>query len=169
MLRSMLISILILICVSLFETSILSNILFLPAIPDFLMICVLYLSANNGRLYGASIGFASGLMLDFLTAAPFGFHAFLRTCIGYLAGLFSKSINLSGFFVPFAFGFIATIAKKFLIILISALFPAVNSGVTIFSTNFAFELLANTIFTPIIFKFLDIFSEKLLLAPEKVS
>ena len=169
MFRSLLISIVILLCFALFETSILSNILFLPSVPDFLMICVLYLSANNGRLFGVTAGFASGIILDFLTAAPFGFHSLLRTLIGYFSGLLNRSINIAGAITPFIFGLLATIVKKFLILFISLLFPAVNSGVPIFSMDFLFEIVANAILTPILFRFLDIFSEKLLLSPETVS
>ncbi|MBQ3671247.1 MAG: rod shape-determining protein MreD [Treponema sp.] len=169
MVRSFLISLLILICFALFETSILSNLLFLPAMPDFLMICVLYFSACNGKVFGVVTGFSSGLVLDFLTASPFGFHCLLRTLIGYLSGLFNRSINLSGVLVPVAFALIATVAKKILIILISVTFMSVSSGVPFLSMSFLFELLANGIFAPIVFKFLDIFSEKLVLEQTTIS
>lgn len=163
------ISVLILICFALFETSILSNLLFLPVTPDFLLICVLYFSACNGKITGVLTGFSSGLVLDFLTASPFGFHCLLRTIIGYLAGMFNRSINLSGVFVPVVFALVATVAKKLLIILISVTFSSVSPGVPMFSMEFLFELIANGIFTPIVFKFLDIFGEKIILERTTVS
>lgn len=163
------ISVLIFVCFALFETSILSNLRFLPVIPDFLLICVLYFSAYNGKVFGVLTGFSSGLVLDFLTASPFGFHCLLRTVIGYFAGMFNRSINLSGVFVPVAFALIATVAKKFMIFLISVTFSSVSAGSPILSMDFLFELVANGIFTPIVFKFLGIFDDKILLGQKTVS
>ena len=60
----------ILLCFALFESAILSNVRFLPAVPDFLLLCVLYFSYNGGRMFGVATGYTSGLFLDFLTAAP---------------------------------------------------------------------------------------------------
>ena len=51
----------------LLETGILSNMLFLPAVPDFVLLCSLYFSLQNGRLFGVSAGFTGGILLDFLT------------------------------------------------------------------------------------------------------
>ena len=84
MLKSFSVSALILLCFSLLETAILSNISVLPAVPDLVLLCVLYFSLINGRMYGESTGFISGLFLDFLSGAPFGFNCVLRTLIGYL-------------------------------------------------------------------------------------
>ena len=66
MIRSYLFGILLLIVSALIETAILSNIFFLPAIPDLLLICSLYFSVNNGCVYGETLAFSSGLFIDFL-------------------------------------------------------------------------------------------------------
>ena len=70
----------------LFETAVLSNIVILPVVPDLLLICSLYFSLQNGRLFGVASGFTGGLFLDFVSACPFGFNCLLRTIIGYVAG-----------------------------------------------------------------------------------
>ena len=169
MLKSFSVSSLILLCFVIFETAILSNMLFLPAVPDFLLIITLYLSVNNGRVFGVSSGFVSGLFLDFLSASPFGLHSLLRTVIGYVAGIFNKTLNMSGIFLPAMIGFFATLFKVIVIFVISVFFADSVVPYSLFSKSFLFELAANSLLTPIVFKFLNVFSDLILLDPEKVS
>ncbi len=169
MIKSFSITSFILLCFALFESAVLSNILFLPAVPDLLLICVLYVSIQNGRLYGVSSGFVSGLFLDFLSASPFGLNCLLRTIMGYICGLFNKTLNIEGILIPFAIGACATVIKAALLWLIAFLFPSVSAVYHIISISFIAEILMNGILTPVIFSFLSIFKNKIVLAPEKVS
>lgn len=153
---------------ALFETAVLSNILILPAIPDFILICSLYFSFHNGRLFGVSSGFVGGFFLDCLSACPFGLNCLLRTIIGYFSGLFNKSLNISGVFFPFLIGAVATLIKAFVMWVISIFYLNVSAKYNILSINFLFEILFNAIFTPIVFHFLNIFKSSLSLNPEKV-
>lgn len=169
MLKSFSVSSLILLCFVIFETAILSNMLFLPAVPDFLLITVLYLSVNNGKVFGVSSGFVSGIFLDFLSVSPFGLHCLLRSVIGYIAGIFNKTLNMSGVFLPLIIGFFATLFKALLVFVISVFFQDSIVPYSLLSKPFLFELSANSVLTPIVFKFLSIFSDLILLDPEKVS
>ena len=168
MIRSFLSSILILLGVSVFESAILSNITFLPAIPDLSLLCVLFFSLNNGKILGESTGFVSGLLMDFLNACPFGFNCMVRAIIGYLGGNFCKILNTEGFFVPFLLALIVTAIKVFIIQIIYLLFPSVDVSYTIFSFDFLFELLANAFLAPFIFRFLRVFKNSVILKPENV-
>ncbi|MBQ9626087.1 MAG: rod shape-determining protein MreD, partial [Treponema sp.] len=96
--KSYLSSFLILIVFVLIETALLSNIFFLPAMPDFLLLCVLYFSIRNGKVAGELTGFASGLLLDFLSGSPFGLNCLVRTAIGFFAGFFHRMMNYESFF-----------------------------------------------------------------------
>lgn len=156
MFKSFLCSFLILLCSVIVETSILSNISFLPAVPDLALICVLYFSFLNGKNYGQVSGFLSGLLLDFLSGSPLGFNCLYRTVIGYLSGVFRRTINASGFLVPSVIGFLATILKVFLIWLISLFFKSIKIY-NIFTFSFLFELVMNVLLTPLMFKFLNSF------------
>ena len=156
MFKSFLCSFLILLCSVIVETSILSNISFLPAVPDLALICVLYFSFLNGKNYGQVSGFLSGLLLDFLSGSPLGFNCLYRTVIGYLSGVFSRTINSSGFIVPSVIGLLATILKVFLIWLISLFFKSIKIY-NIFTFSFLFELVMNVLLTPLMFKFLNSF------------
>lgn len=159
MTKSIFVSVIILLVISVFDSAILSNISFLPAVPDFLLIAVIYLSLTNGRGYGSTVGFISGLFWDFLSGCPFGLNCLLRSIMGYFPGLFSRSINFSGFFIPASFGFIGTIAKVFFTWIISLFFPNLILNYNIVSVAFLFELVCNTIFAPLIFKILGFFSK----------
>ena len=156
MFKSFLCSFLILLCSVIVETSILSNISFLPAVPDLALICVLYFSFLNGKNYGQVSGFLSGLLLDFLSGSPLGFNCLYRTVIGYLSGVFRRTINSSGFIVPSVIGLLATILKVFLIWLISLFFKSIKIY-NIFTFSFLFELDMNVLLTPLMFKFLNSF------------
>lgn len=156
MFKSFLCSFLILLCSVIVETSILSNISFLPAVPDLTLICVLYFSFLNGKNYGQVSGFLSGLLLDFLSGSPLGFNCLYRTVIGYLSGVFRRTINSSGFIVPSVIGLLATILKVFLIWLISLFFKSIKIY-NIFTFSFLFELVMNVLLTPLMFKFLNSF------------
>ncbi len=159
---------LVLLCSSLTEAAILSNIQLLPAIPDISLICVLYFSLQNGKLLGETTGFISGLCLDFLTAGPFGLNCLLRTLLGFLGGIFNKILNTEGFFIPCLLGFCATIIKALLLWGISFIFPASMVSYTPISWFFLFELGINTLLTPLIFKFLSLFKNALVVRPEAV-
>ena len=74
MVKAFLTSIFILLCTAILESAILSNMAFLPSIPDLSLSCVLYFSIQNGRLMGETTGFISGLFLDFLSSGPFGLN-----------------------------------------------------------------------------------------------
>lgn len=169
MIKSFSITTFIMLCFALLESAILSNMLFLPAVPDLMLICLLYVSIQNGRLYGVSSGFVSGLIIDFLSASPFGLNCLLRTILGYISGLFNKTLNIDGFLIPIAIGVFATILKAGVLWLIAFLFPNVSVVYHILSKTFVAELIMNGLLTPFIFKFLNVFKNSIVLAPENVS
>lgn len=134
-----------------FETSILSNIYFLPVIPDFLLLFTIYVSIQKGGVHGESVGFFSGLFLDFFSICPLGLNSLLRTIIGFIFGLFHLNIGTSGIFVPMGIGLVATIIKILLTGLISIFFPGVIYSYSLFSSIFWVECLLNTLLAPILF------------------
>jgi rod shape-determining protein MreD len=154
----------------LFETAILTNIQNLPAIPDLLLISVLYFSVCNGSLSGEITGFLSGIVLDTLSAAPLGLNALLRTLLGYFAGKFHRVLNIEGFFVRALLGFMATLFKAVIIWLIHFFYPQGTILVyNLLSIPFLVELAMNTLLTPIMFSFLSIFSAFLIARTENTA
>ena len=86
-----------------FGTAILSHIQLLPALPDLILILVVYIALYNGTAAGITAGFFSGLIFDFLSLAPMGLHSFVFTVLGFLLRvLFGQSIQVYNLLaVPF--------------------------------------------------------------------
>lgn len=160
--KSILISTFILLSATIIESSILSNISFLFVVPDFVLICTIYFALLNGKIVGESTGFISGLFLDFISGVPFGFNCLIRTIIGYLYGLFSNAVIITGFVMPVLSVGIGTIIKVVLVQLVTLFFPNISIYVTgLFSYEFLFELGINVLLAPVIFKFLSFFRNSL--------
>lgn len=158
MLVSFLISTFILLCATIIESSILSNITFLYALPDLVLICSIYFSLLNGKLYGETTGFISGIFLDFISGIPFGFNCLLRTVIGYIFGIFTETIIIKGFIIPMLTVGIGTIIKALFVYVIFFFFPNVNVyNPGLISYEFLYEFILNLILSPFIFKFLGFF------------
>lgn len=168
MIKSFSISTVIILCAALIESAVLANITVLPAVPDIVLLCVLFFSIENGKLMGESTGFISGVFLDFLSACPFGLNCLLRTIIGFVGGMFNKTLNTDGFFIPALLGFCATIIKALLLWLFSFLYPSSVVAYNPFTLLFLFELLFNTVLTPFVFKFLSLFRNTIILKPETI-
>lgn len=165
--KPFLVSILIIICATIIETAILSNIYILPVVPDLVLICSIYFSLLNGKTFGELSGFASGLALDFVTGVPLGFNCIFRTIVGYIYGLFSEHIIISGVLIPVIMAATGTVLKHLLILITSFFYINTINPTSFFSFNFLFELIMNTILAPIIFKFLSFFIKVLSLRPNK--
>ncbi len=168
MIFAFLLSTFILLVSTLVQAAILSNITFFPAVPDLCLICVLYFSLHNGKFFGETNGFLSGLFLDFLSAGPLGLNCLIRTIVGYVGGIFNKTINTEGFFIPVLLGACATALKVIVTWLLSFLFPNSIIAYNPFSVLFVFEIAVNSLLSPILFKILGLFSKTLVLKPENV-
>lgn len=170
MTKSILVSTFILLCAVIIESSILSNIAFIYVVPDLVLICSIYFSMLNGKIIGESTGLISGIFLDFITGIPFGFNCIYRTIIGYIFGIFSKTIIISGFVMPMLSVGIATIIKTIMVHVLALLFPNVHIYIAgIISYDFLFEFIENVLLAPFIFKFLSFFRKSLTVTSVKDS
>lgn len=162
MIKSYLASALVLFVAVFLEAAILSNITALPAVPDILLLCSLYVALLNGKTSGEINGFVSGVFVDFLSGSPFGFNCLYRTIIGYFAGVLGGVYSFDGFFMPAFCAFCATLAKMLCALAIAFLFPNL-APVKIALVPFLFELACNAILAPLVFKFLGLFKNLLAL------
>lgn len=168
MVKSYLISIFILLCAVIIESSILSNLSFLLAVPDIVLICSIYFSLLNGKLYGETCGFVSGIFLDWSTGIPFGFNSLIRTIVSYVFGFFSETIILKGILMPMVAVASGTVLKAVLKQLSVFFFPNVGIYLThIISYEFLFELVINTLLAPFFFNFLNLFIRSLSISSTK--
>ncbi|MBQ9630323.1 MAG: rod shape-determining protein MreD [Treponema sp.] len=148
-------------CVILVQTAILSNILFLPVIPDLALLCLLFFATQNGKISGEINGFVSGLFLDFLSGAPLGFNCIYRSLIGYITGAMGRFFSAEGIFMTSLYAFFGTLLKSIFIHIILVLFPHIIGSYPFWSLRFLYEIIANIIFAPLMFKFLNLFSSSL--------
>lgn len=133
------------------ETAILSNLYFLPVVPDLLLLYTVYVAIHRGCLHGETEGFGSGLLIDCLSSSPLGLNALLRTVIGFISGLFFLTVNTHGFLIPFLIGLFATIAKIIILSIISFFFPGNVFAYDLFSSAVWIEVLLNSLLAPVLF------------------
>jgi len=131
---------------------------YIHAGPDIALCILVFIAYVNGTMSGQLTGFFSGFILDFLSAAPLGFNAFVRTLVGALAGLLKGTFFLDFFFLPMALCAGASVFKAliyfFLHLLLSGAVPAYN----LLAPAFWVELGMNTLIAPFLFAFLKLFS-----------
>lgn len=165
MVKSTIASILTLLFIIVIQVAILSNVLILPAVPDLLLIVAIYLSLLNGRGAGECYGFVGGLFLDFATGAPMGFGSLVRTIICYVTGALGTVVQFGGVFMPCLIIFVATMAKVLFMWVLSLFFINLPKY-DVFSLSFVFEVVANVVLAPIIFRVMSAFKTLLSLEDE---
>jgi len=142
---------------SLFEAAILSNLAFLPAVPDLVLLLVVYVSFKNNSMTGATSGFITGLFLDFLSASPVGLNAFTKSLTGFIAGKFSGSFNLDKILIPALMGLAATLFKALVTFVLSLFFGSQILVYGIFDATLWLEVLVNMVCAPMVFALLGLF------------
>ncbi len=145
------------ISVVLIETAAISNWYLLPIKPDIMLIVLMYISIQNGSIAGQLTGFSSGLLIDFLSATPFGLNSLIRTILGFFGGLLHLNIQSRGIIIPIAVSFFATLSKALVIFVISFFYPDKILIYSLFSSQLWFECILNAVLSPIIFFLLSMF------------
>ncbi len=140
-----------------FQTAVLSHIQFLPALPDLILLLVIYTAFTYGTVQGIISGFFSGLMFDFLSISPFGLHAFIFTSIGFMYGLLYGKYNVQAALFPYFFGFLGTCFKAVIVMVLYFLFGSIIHIYDLNSSVFWFEAGINTILAPIFFFLCNLF------------
>ena len=142
------------------ESTLLSHLALYRAVPDLALGIIVYSAYVNGVMTGQFSGFFCGIALDFISAAPFGLNAFVRTIIGALAGMMKGTFFLDIFILPMLLCASATLIKALLFFLLSLLMPVIHSYPLAAPVLWA-ELALNTLSAPILFALLKRFSSLL--------
>ncbi|MDR1932711.1 MAG: rod shape-determining protein MreD [Spirochaetales bacterium] len=125
-------------------------------VPDLSLIAVIFIANRNGAVLGETAGFAGGIVEDFLSLSPLGFHALLKTAAGFLAGSTFGVIFIGSLFMPVLMAGAATVLKY----LLSAFLLAVTNGPgtnSLFSLSTLIEIAYNMILAPFVFALLGFF------------
>ncbi|GHT56487.1 rod shape-determining protein MreD [Spirochaetia bacterium] len=128
------------------------------AIPDLALGIIVFSAYVNGTMTGQLTGFFSGLLLDFLSAAPLGLNALIRTLAGALAGLMMGTFFLDAVFLPMILCAAATFFKAGVLFLLHLLLAGAVPSYTLFAPTFWVELALNTVLAVPLFALLKLFS-----------
>ena len=129
--------------------------------PDLSLIILVYFSFRFGSSTSQFSGFASGLMEDFLSLSPLGFNCFVKTVIGFLAGLFHERLLMDPILFPIITLVVGTIVKGVLSALLIELFHISIDAVMVFSNGFFLEILLNALLAPLMFQLLRVLLDRL--------
>lgn len=151
MIRSVVISTLLLVACAFAQSAWLGGVAVLGVTPDIGLIVLIWLSYMNGLVAGPVSGFLSGLAEDFLSASPLGFHAFIKTAVSAAAALLHGSFYIDKLLLPVILGFAGTMAKA---IAAGALFLLFGSKVHAYSPLdriLWIEAAYNAVLSPLVF------------------
>lgn len=143
------------------QATLLQGVAIFKVVPDLSLIVLLFASLKNGSMTGQVAGFASGLIQDFISSAPLGFNALIRTAIGFGFGALSGKLFIDRIIFPFLFGAVASLAKALLIGLLSLIFPEQIMGYDLGDKVFWIEMGYNAALSPLVFFLLGLFKRNL--------
>lgn len=123
--------------------------------PDFALIILIFSSFQHGSFKAQTTGFISGIVHDLLSITPLGFHAFTRTLIGYLYGLFKGKLFLDPILVPMLLAAVGTFTKAVLGFFILSMFSQGHASV-VFTPELGVEIGLNTLAAPFLFGLLKL-------------
>ena len=154
--RNLIIIIIILAAALLLQATLLERVAIKGVKPDIVLIILVFVSLRKGPMAGQLSGFISGIIEDLLSLAPLGFHAFSRTLIGFLYGLFEGNIYLDPVFMPLIVVAMATIIKAILSSLVVLVFSISTIGYGSWGVRLFIEVGYNALLSPFLFALLGL-------------
>jgi rod shape-determining protein MreD len=147
---------------ALLQSTLLSRLALYHATPDLALGILVFSAYNNGAMTGELTGFCSGLLLDFLSAAPLGLNTFVRTIIGASVGMMKGVFFLDTLLLPMALCGGATLVKALLFWMLRLLLGAEIPAYLALSPVLWVEFALNAALAPFLFGLLKLFKSLLL-------
>jgi len=123
--------------------------------PDFALIFLIFSANQHGSLKAQSTGFISGIIQDLLSITPLGFHAFTRTVIGSLYGIFKGKLFIDPILVPMLLAAVGTLLKAIFGFLLLSIFDQEHASM-VFTVGLGVEIGLNTLAAPFLFGLLKL-------------
>jgi rod shape-determining protein MreD len=139
------------------QSTLLSRLAIYHAVPDIALGILVFSAYNNGAMTGQLSGFFSGLLLDFLSAAPLGLNIFVRTIVGASVGLMKGTFFLDALLLPMALCGGATLMKALIFWILHLLFGAAVPAYLAMSPVLWVEFALNALLAPFLFALLKLF------------
>jgi rod shape-determining protein MreD len=105
----------------LLQTTVAPNLRVMGANPDFALIIVVSVGLVLGAEVGAVFGFLAGSLVAMALIQPLGLSAFVFVLVGYLAGRYAETADLSAGFAPLVAVFTATLVADVLLAIAQSL------------------------------------------------
>lgn len=156
MLKTIVISTAAVVGLSLLQSTWLHSIAILTVIPDPALLLVVYVAFHNVRTEGIATGFLSGLIQDFISAAPLGFNAFVRTIVAFGFNTISGNFYIDRILMPMLFGAAATLIKALATAVLTLFFPVVIHGYNFLDRVLWIETAYNAALAPFLFLILGL-------------
>lgn len=121
--------------------------------PDLIFVAVIYLSYSFGSFYGEIVGFIGGLLHDVISNSPLGLHTFSMMTLGFIVGMFGRSIIKENILTIFLMVFFSSILKGIMTLFLCYIFHE-GSISTIISIIFP-ESFYNALLAPPLFFLYD--------------
>jgi rod shape-determining protein MreD len=125
-------------------------------IPDLGLIILVYVAIRRGSMTAQLSGFATGVVEDFLSLSPLGFHAFIRTLVGFLYGLTVGSIFVDPILMPVILTIIATLIKGLVSSVLVSFLSIPAQGFSVFTGPLWIEMGYNAVLAPFLFALLGL-------------
>ncbi|MCL2138119.1 MAG: rod shape-determining protein MreD [Treponema sp.] len=148
------------------QSTLLSRLAIYRAVPDIALVILVYSAYVNGVMAGQLSGFFGGIALDFISAAPLGLNAFIRTLAGALTGLLKGMFFLDAFLLPMILCACATLFKMLIFFLLNLLMPDIIPAYSLVTPLLWVEMAQNAIAAPFLFAFLKRFRPMLAIRNE---
>jgi rod shape-determining protein MreD len=125
-------------------------------IPDLGLLVLIYVSFANISSEGQISGFLSGIIQDFISAAPLGLSAFVKTLIATVYSFIAGNFYVDKIFLPMIFGATSTLLKAIAVTIIALIFPEHVHPYSFTDRVIWIEIAYNTVLAPIIFLLLGL-------------
>ncbi|MBE0429190.1 MAG: rod shape-determining protein MreD [Thermoleophilia bacterium] len=96
------------------QTTIAPHITVLGAKPDSALVLVVCVALIRGPVWGATVGFVTGLLLDVALVQTLGISSFLFTLAGYFSGRYGEGADMDSWIPPLITVFISTLVVQLL-------------------------------------------------------
>lgn len=151
MIRSILWALGILGILLLLQTTVLSYLVLWGVKANLLLLVFIVLATQNGSFVSQIVGFVLGLVVDMVTTAPLGFHAFLFSLAGYLFGLGSGKVYFDPIVMPALLGLLATLFDVVVRSLLNLVFQLGEPLSAFVNFGFLIQLVLNLVLSPVVF------------------
>lgn len=126
--------------------------------PDLLFITIVFLSYSFGSFYGEITGFISGLLHDSVSNSPLGLLTFPKMALGFIVGMFGRSVLKESFATVFLLLFGASLIKGVITLFLCYLFH--EASVSQIASVIIPESFYNAFVAPPLFMLFDKIYEK---------